>query len=103
MSITPACFEQGRQRVTVKNTDQKARCAYLRYLDDVLDGFFGEAVSDSRKECAIEFQALSEEQRRGHVAWRRELRFKLDAVLHAECPGVDPDCCDVPTGGDSYE
>ena len=74
--------------------DQKARCAYLRYLDAVLDSSFGDAVDDTAGEAALEYRALSEEQRTVHLAWRRTLREKLDAVLWAECPGVDPECCD---------
>jgi hypothetical protein len=75
--------------------DQKARCAYIRYLDELLDSRFGEAVQSRRAESLAEYLELSEEQRRGHLAWRRELRAKLDAVLNEACPGVDPECCDV--------
>lgn len=75
--------------------DQKARCAYLRYLEDLLEVTFGEAVSESLADQAFEYAALPEAQKIEHMTWRKELHSKLDAVIRAECPGVDPTCCDV--------
>lgn len=46
-------------------SDQKARCAYLRYLDAVLDSSFGCGVDDTAEEAALEYRALSEETAHG--------------------------------------
>jgi hypothetical protein len=74
--------------------DQPVRCAYLRYLDDLLERGFGVAVSESRQEYVFFYSSLDETQKRAHDEWKTGLHAKIDAVLAAECPGVDPECCD---------
>lgn len=78
----------------ITDNERAARCAWLKYLDDVLECAPLEISVETLREANVTFSALSEEEWLTHVAWRRKVGSALEETLQRFCSGGDPTCCD---------
>lgn len=78
------------------DNDRLARCAWLRYLDTLLDLHWGDLVEEASVEATAALNALpvGSEERAAHLAWRHEVSGALEDTLQRFCPGRNPNCCD---------
>jgi len=74
------------------DVERAARCAWLRYLDELVE--CAPDVGELLRESIVALNALSAEERRAHFSWRREVGKALEETLQRFCPGGDPTCCD---------
>jgi hypothetical protein len=78
----------------VTAAERAARCTWIRYLDDLIECAPEDIQREAVRESIVAFNALSDEERTAHVAWRREVHEALEETLQKFCPGGDPSCCD---------
>jgi hypothetical protein len=82
----------------VTDAEREARCAWLLYLDRMLEAAPTEERDYALVETVRSLEALppaaESTVREEHLRWRGDVVRAAQETLQSFCPGGDPNCCD---------